>query len=124
MVLGTLPAVLVGLFGLIAIVAAALAVARASYARQTVESLRGDVSDYEKRVTRLEREKEELKGSLAQEVAKREALENIVVGHEALAEVKEILLAHEERAKDVQTVVKSIDRTVKSIDRKVAGANA
>lgn len=91
--LGGLLGIIIGLFGFVSFIAAAVAVARASYAKATVEALRGDRDDLQARVVILENENVRINTELETEKAKTKVLEGITVGKEQLARIEELLKA-------------------------------
>ena len=97
-------ALLVGLLTVIMLVASGTALIRASVAKGTVERLRGERDDLEKRVARLERERTEdaheinaLQAALRQEREQRETLEDVVTGRKELEKLVRLLIEHDER---------------------------
>lgn len=80
-IVGTLTATL---FGLIVIVAAAVAVARANFAKAQIEALRGDRDDLIARVQMLEAENLRVSDALKSEQQARKVLERVVTGKEQL----------------------------------------
>lgn len=97
-------ALLVGLLTIIMLVASGTALIRASVAKGTVERLRGERDDLEKRVTRLEREHEAdvheinaLQAALRQERQQRQTLEDVVTGRKELEQLVALLVEHDKR---------------------------
>jgi hypothetical protein len=74
----------VAVFGLIVLVAAAIAVARTSFARAQIEALRGDRDDLITRVQMLEAENVRVSDALKTEREARKVLERVVTGKEQL----------------------------------------
>lgn len=89
-------------FGVIILVAAALAVAKANFAKAQLEALRGDVTDYQNREERHEKEIQELQRDLATERVARQALEKVVTGRDLLEAINTTLRNHHEAAIDGQ----------------------
>lgn len=115
----SLPAILFVSLSALAVIAGAVAVVRASYAKAQIEGLRGDRDDLTKRLEEQRVEAREcssqvvaLRSELAAEVSKREALEAIVTGKRELQTVLSTLEAHDSRAANIEAMIKQL------IDRK------
>lgn len=83
-----------GIFGLIVLIAAALAVARANFAKAQIEALRGDRDDLDARSKRQAEEILELQADLKAEKVARLALEKVVTGRELMEDLKTELNSH------------------------------
>jgi len=79
-----LVAIIGGLLALIVAVAAAVAMARASFAKAQIEALRGDRDDLTARVQMLESENLRVSQALQVEQQARKVLERVVTGKEQL----------------------------------------
>lgn len=95
-------ALLVGLLTIIMLVASGTALIRASVAKGTVERLRGERDDLEKRVARLEKDRESdqheinaLQAALRQERQQRETLEEVVTGRKELERLVALVIEHD-----------------------------
>lgn len=89
--IGSVATILEVVFGLIALVAAAVAVARASFAKAQIEALRGDRDDLQKRSEIQETEIQSLRTELETEKAKVKVLQDITIGKEHLITIEELI---------------------------------
>jgi len=109
--------IIAGVFGVIVIVAAALAVAKANFAKAQIEALRGDVVDYEKRTERQEKEIEELQRDLETERVARQALEKVVTGRDLLEALNATLKNHHDAAMGgLQGIHSTLEELVAAIE--------
>jgi len=97
--------VVFALFGLIVLLAATLAIARASFAKTQIEFLRGANGDLQTRVAFLETENDRRNTELQAEKDKVRVLESVVTGKEQLVEIKEMIEAHDSEASDRQQLL-------------------
>lgn len=86
--INVLVAVITGLFGIIILVAAAVAVARTGFAKAQIEALRGDRDDLLTRVQMLETENLRVGDALKNERDARKVLERVVTGKEQLDHIQ------------------------------------
>lgn len=88
---GTVSTIIVGLFGLIVIVSAAVVVARAQFVKAQLEALRGDRDDLMKRVELLEQDNLRLSDAFEASQEKVRVLQALVTGKEQLDHIQETL---------------------------------
>lgn len=110
--LGNVVDVLGVVFGLIVVVASAVAVARTSVFKAQVEGLRGDRDDLQARVDRVEEDNAALMVRAETAEARVKVLESVVTAREELASISSLLQAHDRKA----------DRKADEIIRAVQGA--
>lgn len=115
---GGIIAIIVGVFGIIVLVAAAVAVARASFAKAQIESLRGDRDDLQKRVDFLEAENVRIDAALEAEKSKVKVLEGITVGKDHLVLIEKALQIHNEQMVEI---TRSIKESLEAIQAELKG---
>lgn len=91
------------LFGVLVLIAAAVAVARASYAKAQIEALRGDRDDLMKRVDLLQADLDIASEQLKAEREARLVLEKVVTGREVLEHIQSSLDQHVRDSHDWRT---------------------
>lgn len=90
---------IVGLFTIASLLAVAwVALARASYAKATIEALRGDIADRDRRIDFLEDENERKTAALTRQGTELEVLRDLVTNKKELSEFVELARAHETKA--------------------------
>lgn len=107
----SLPGIIFIGFEVITMLAAALAVARASFIKAQVETLRADRDDHKERIVTLEHENELLTKDLKAERERRQALELVVTGKQELQAVVELLKTHDDHLKKVEGLIYQIRRS-------------
>ena len=113
--IGTAPTIILGVFGIVALLAATLAIARANFAKAQIEALRGDRDDQEKRIKRQDEEILGLHSELQTERSAREALERVVTGKDLLTELRKELLEHHTSAmKGLQIISSTMEELLSS----------
>lgn len=98
------------ILGIIVIVAAAAAVARASFVKAQLDALRGDRDDLVARVNILEDENIRISTELKAETVRREALEKVVTAKEQIDAVSLMLKKHDDRAQRMERLLIPIGR--------------
>lgn len=108
--LSSTPQLLAAIFGVIVIVAAAVAVARTSYLKAQIEGLRGDRDDQAKRIDRQDIEIAALELRSTRAEARASVLEDVVTGRKELESLTSLLAAHDRktdrRAEEILTAVR------------------
>lgn len=109
------------IFGLVVLLAAAAAFARASFAKAQIDALRGDRDDLQKRVeilegenTRISTELDAEKVKLVAEQGKVRILENITIGKDHLVTIERMISTHDEAVVEVS---KNINQHLVNIER-------
>jgi chromosome segregation ATPase len=114
---GNIAAGISAVFGVVVILAAALAVARANFAKAQIVGLRADVGDLTERCDRLKENNAELNAKYAAEKTARETLERTVTGRDLLEELRNQLQAHHKAAMDaMQKLYTAVDQLTDAID--------
>lgn len=113
------------IFGLISTGTAVVAFTRASYAKATIEALRGDVQDRDRRIDFLEDENERKTSALKRQSGEIEVLRDLVTSRAELAEFIELAKGHEVKAdarhyeqlsmdQQILTAIESLRETLES----------
>jgi gas vesicle protein len=118
---GNLAAGIGGVFGVIVLLAAALAVARANYAKAQIMALRGDRDDLQERATRQDREIQILKQRIGEAETARRVLERAVTGRDLMESLRDELNAHNKAAMDglqkIYTAIEELTDVIEQIQR-------
>lgn len=117
----SVPTVIFVILSALILIASAVAVVRASYAKTQIEALRGDRDDLTARLVEARSESavcrtevDKLRGELQVEAQRREALEQVVTAKKELETVISILNAHDHRAAGIENMMKKLlDRSDK-----------
>jgi len=80
--------IVIGVLGILALIAAGFSTIRSTYVKEQLESLRGDRDDQAVRINRQDEEIEQLKRDNDQLIAKCNVLERLVTGRDQLERIE------------------------------------